>query len=513
MFFKKITKITIFLVILIFMLLLSGLFVNASEANELIAAFTQSIQTFDVHNYRGGYDNIVQVQIYEGLVKFNKDRNIVPSLATSWEQIDNKTWEFKLRQGVKFHDGTPFNAEAVKFSIERSAQGTGKGYIGIVNEVEIVDDFTVLLHLKNEYGPILQNLASVAVLMMNPKFVEEAGESIVERACGTGPFMLQEYKRDLKVVLIKNENYWGETAKIDKLEIRTIPEEGSRVMALRSGEVDLIENPSPNDLPSIEGEKNLYVYLSPKNRTLYLGFNLKDENIGKEINKPIREAIAYAVDKQAIVDYVLDGLAIAANTGLIPQSMSKGFHDPNLVRDFDIEKAKAILKDAGIEEGREIEFSFPRGRYLRDVETAEVIQDMVSKIGIKLNMKVMEMAAYGGYRSKFQHQMYLLAWGWPGASPQILFRSIFFPGGPFDNVAIYEKAEEFIDLMDEAAKTNDFEESMALYNQAYKIIFDQVAVIPLLHYQNVWAANNKVKNLYVDEDEKIYFEEAYLELQ
>lgn len=367
--------------------------------------------------------------------------------------------------------------------------------------------------MKKEYGygPIFASLSADAVVMMNPKFVEEKGEHIVEEANGTGPFMLKEFTPGIRTVLIKNKDYWGEPAKLDKIEIRSIPEEGTRVMALRSGEVDLIEGPPPNDIPSLRSDKNLYVYQSPKARTLFIGFNLKDENVGTAKNLAIREAIAYAIDKKSIVDYVLEGLGTQSDTGLIPQIIHKGLHDPNLVREFNIEKAKAILKDAGIEEGREIIFSVTRGNYFKDTAVAQVFQDQIGKIGLKVEIQVMETAAFFSYLSKFQEELFLMAWVWPGQEPQILMRSLFFHDGAFNRIGLYYKVEEYEALIEKAATARDFKESMKFYNQAYEIVFDQVGVIPLLNYQNIFAANKKVKGLYVDIGNIPYFEEMYIE--
>jgi len=506
MFFKKKFRM-IALFVLIFMLF--SLFGNASEVKELKVAFGQEIVTFDMHNYRGTQDEIAGYLVYQTLVTFDKNQNIAPELAISWKQIDSFTWEFKLRKGVKFHDGTPFNAEAVKCSIERCTAGGGEAFTGFIKEVEIIDDYTVIFHLKNEYGPILESLTVVVAAMMNPKFVEEKGENIGQYANGTGPFILKEFSPGIRTVFIKNEAYWGEPAKLEEIEFRAIPEEGTRVMALRSGEVDLIENPSPNDIPSLKRDKNLYVYVSPKGRTLFVGFNLKDENVGTEKNKALREAIAYAIDKKNIVDFVLEGLGVQADTGFIPQSISKGFHDPNLVREMNIEKAKAILKDAGIEEGREIEFTVTRGRYLKDTAIAEVIQAQISKIGLKAKIEVMEFGPFTSYLSKFQGEMFQLAWGWGNGEPQVAMHALFHSEGARNRNAFYSK--EFDVLLDKAAATVDFKERMRLYNQAYKIIFDQVAIIPLLHYQNVFAANKKVKGLYADPVEMVHFEEIYIE--
>ncbi len=357
---------------------------------ELKIAFGTDIVTFDPHNYCGTQDLIAVSPVYETLLGTDRELNIIPKLATSWKQIDPLTWEFTLRQGVKFHHEGLFTAEDVKYSIERCKTGVATSSINFVDHVEIIDDYKVRLILNQEFGEILSFLTDQSVGMMSQKFIEEKGDSIIEYASGTGPFKLIEYVPANKAVYIKNEDYWGEPVKLDRIELRNIPEEGSRVMALRSGEVDMIENPAPHELAALERDKNFYVYTSAKGRTLFLSFMFPSENVGGVENKPLREAIAYAINKQEIVDYVLEGLADPALTGWIPDLISKGIYDPTLIRKYDPDKAKKILAEAGIKPGRKIEFLVTSGRYLLDKATGEVIQDQLSKIGLDVKVMTME---------------------------------------------------------------------------------------------------------------------------
>jgi len=509
MFIKK----RLLLVFLIVIVALSyGFSSFAAEKQELIIAFGTEIVTFDMHNYRGTMDIIAGRPVYEALVDFGKDHNIVPCLATSWNQIDTLTWDFKLREGVKFHDGTTFNADAVKINFERKKDSGSTASVSFVDEIEIIDDYTIRFHLNKEYGPILNCFALGTAIIVSPSYLENTSkEEIGNHAVGTGPFILQEFSPGIRTVYVKNQDYWGEPAKLDRIEIRAIPEDGTRVMALRSGEVDVIENPSPNDIPSIERDKNLYVYQSPKDRTLFIGFNLTDEIVGgdEEKSKAIREAIAFAINKKEIVDYVLEGLGYVADTGFIPQTMSQGFHDPDLERDFDVEKAKAILKEAGIEEGTGIEFTVTRARYLKDTAIAEVIQQQVGNIGLKLKINVMDYGPFVNYVQGLESQMFQQGYGWPAGEPHEVLFDLFHSEGARNRLAFYN--EEFDNLIDTAVETVDLKERMGLYNQAYKILFDKVGVIPLLHYQNIFAANNKVKDFYAAPGEQIYFEGIYIE--
>ena len=505
---KRFIRIVLFFTLIFVIVFSSGVFAEDTK-QELVIAFEQDTVSFDLHNYRSGQDMITGSLVYETLVFFDKDGNIVPKLATSWEQIDPLTWKFYLRKGVKFHDGAPFTAEAVKFSIKRCTEGNGAGFTGFIDEVEVVDDYTVLLHLKNEFGPILNNLTDVVAAMMNPKFVEEQGESISQYASGTGKFKLIEYNRGSGAVFVKNEDYWGEPAKLDRIEFRTIPEDSTRMMALKTGEVDIIIEPSPHEVPSIERDENLSMYVSPKYRTLFISFNMLDENVGGEENKALREAIAYAINPQEIVDYVLEGLALPLDKGFIPEAIIKGKQDPSLIRKPDLEKAKKILKEAGIKPGRTVEFWTTRGRYLRDTETAEVIQSQLAKAGINAKVVVMEMGPYTSAASKHEQEMFQIAWGWTTADPYRTFYEIYFSGSGWNWAGFYN--EEMDKLIEEGGVTVDWDKRMEIFNKAYKILYDNVVLVPILQYNNLYAMNKKVKGFFASPVEIVYFDEVYIE--
>jgi len=505
----KKTIVGILAIILMFGMSNWGLAQSKQPKQEIVVAFGTDVQTFDLHNYRGTQDTISGALIYETLVAYDRDQKIVPKLATSFKQENLKTWIFNLRKNVKFHDGSLFNAKAAKFSLERAATaGPAAGWAGFIERVDVVDEYTIRVHLKYEYAPVLNNLSCVVIAMMNPNFVQKHEKEITQVACGTGPFKLMSYVPRTKSVYVKNGDYWGTLAKLDKIEFRTIPETGTRVAALKSGEVDLIENPAPHEIPEIKKSKDLYLYTSPKGRTLFVGFNLKSSNVGGKGNKPLREAIAYALNKEELVDGVLEGLGTAANTGFVPQSITGNLYDRELERPFNIEKAKKMLKEAGIQPGREVGFWVPRGRYLLDTETAEVIQGQLEKIGLKVNITVMEYAPMIGALAGLKHDMFLLAWGWMSGEPSQALRQVL--GGESTwNFEGYND-EEFNRILKKAEVMLDWKERMNLYNQAYKLAFNEVVIIPILHYRNIYAANKKVKDIYASPREILELNTAYV---
>ena len=504
---KKSICIFIFTVILIFCLIISG---TAQTKKELKIGFGQNVASLDPHYNTSIQDILASTLIYESLATYDRDRNIVPVLATSWKQIDDLTWEIKLREGVTFHSGNPFNAEAVKFSIERcSKTGPGGGYVGMVDHVEIVDDYTVNLYLKYEFGPIISHLSSGVVGILDPAFVKEKGEDIGQYASGTGAYQLKEYVPGSKVVYVKNDNYWGEPAKIETVEYVIIPEASTRVMALKTGEIDLVENPPPHELPSIEKDENLYVYISPKSRTLFMGFNMNDPNVGGKENQALREAINYAIDRDAIADYVLEGLGSAAHEGIMPTAVTGGLNDPTLVRKHDLEKAKQILKDAGVPPGKTIEFLVTRSRYLLDTEIGEVIQGQISKLGINVDLRPMEYASLAAILKEDKHQMYQVAWGCMTGEPTAPYFQLM-SSTSMSNFSNWGD-EETDKILDKALATVDWKERMIIYEQLYKKIFEDVAMIPIVLYQNIYAANKQLKNLYASPEELLDVKNFYFE--
>jgi len=504
------TAFAVLLILSVFIAFPGGPAQAASNAkHEIVVAFGQDIVTFDTHNYRGTQDIIASAMVYDTLVEMDNKGEIVPALAESWEWVSPNELKFNLRKGVKFHGGEPFNSECVKFSIERNNAGSGTAYSNFVTEVRVIDDYTVIFYMENPYGPALPALSNPIVAMMSPSWVAQIGDKIVEQTNGTGPFILKEFNPGSRAVFEKNADYWGEKAALDRVEFRPIPEVGTRVMALKSKEVDVIENPSPWEVASIEADKDLYLYTSPKMRTLFWGFNLTNDNVGKKENKALREAIAYAIDTNEIAEGVLEGLAMATEGDFFPPAISGGFSDLSYVKKFDLEKAKKIVKDNNLE-GKNVTLWCTRGRYLLDTETAEVIQAQVARAGIKVNIVVMEYGPMMTAVTELKQEMFQLAWGWNSGDASTVFRQIFTSDAKFNGFGTRSAA--FDDLVKTGATYPERKDRMKYYNEALKYIIDEeVALVPIVHYMNVYAANKKVQGLYASPTELLLLKYAYMQ--
>lgn len=445
--------------------------------------------SFDPPNYKATTDLLVSWLIMDGLVAFDNDMKIVPSLATRWEQIDDLTWRFELRQGVKFSDGTDFNAEDVKASLERGAtKPRGKAFIGFVAGVNIIGDYTVDVKLTNPFGPFLSHMATpVAVITSAEHLATQDDDGLMLNPVGTGPFKLKDYVPKQKTLLVPNENYWGEAPYLDEVAFHLITDEATRFAALRSGQLDVIESPPPHESAAIEQDPNLVLLKTPATRDLRLGFQVQD----KVLKDPkVREAIARAIDSKSIVEFVVEGLARHADSGWLPPEVMPT--DPPLAIEYDPEKSKQLLADAGYANGLTLELVTPVGRYLRDKEIAEAVQQQLSEVGITVKIKVLEWAQFLDTLSRHESQLFILGWGMSTGDPAVAARQNWHSGDAF-NWANLQDAE--IDrLITEAEQTSDQAKRQQLYWDMQKRLLDNYALKPIYWKYNLFAAQSKVKN-------------------
>ncbi len=422
--------------------------------------------------------------IFDRLVKLSPDGEIQPGLATSWEQVDDVTWTFTLREGVTFHDGTEFNAEAAKAVLERSqTQDQGEAFLGVIDTIEAPDATTLTLKLSRPYASILNNLAVPVAAMYSPASIEKYGDTVGQNPVGTGPFKFVEWQMNAKLVLEANDDYWGDAPTVDRVELIPIPETSTRLSALRSGEVDVIENPNPDEVDSLEAE-GITAVIEPKARPIFLGINTK------VVTDPqVRKAIAMAIDKEAIVEAVLEGLGTPATDSLVTPAF-RGDLDPVGI-DHDVAGAKALL--AG-KSPADLTFRVvvPTERYLRDTAAVEVIQSQLAEVGITLNMDIRDSGAWYQALLDRDTELYWLGWGLNSYDPGDLFTRLF-KSGAVNNMSQLESptVDGLIAQLEGAPIGSD--QRFDLYGQLETaIVEDEVAVVPIYHSVNLFAARKGV---------------------
>ena len=273
-------------------------------------------QATDGESIKGG------IQVLENLVIFKRDSmDVEPQLATSWEvSKDGLVWTFKLRKGVKFHDGTPFNANAVKVSFDRVIDKNHPFYkygtwrypalgLGPVKEVKVIDDYTVALRTEKPYAPLVANLALWLCPILSPAAIEKYKEDIGRNPVGTGPFKFVRWIKDDQIILERNDQYWGQKPYVDRIILKSIPEVSARFMALQSGAVDLVDDLDPDSIQMAKANPNFKMIDRPSINVGYLAINTKKPILS---NKLVRQAISHAIDKQTIIKTIFRGLAIPA---------------------------------------------------------------------------------------------------------------------------------------------------------------------------------------------------------
>ncbi len=473
------------------LLICSGFLVGEASAKENVLRLGVGVDatTLDPHNYKGGVDLLVDFLIYDTLVAFDVNLKLIPGLATSWENLDDTTWRFKLRQGVKFQDGTPFNAQAAKINLDRMRQAPrGKPYYGMIDAVTIEDDYTIIVKTKTASAPFLTNLCEAVGGMVSPKAIEQYGENLGTHPVGTGRFELESWRPKEKLVLKRNENYWGEKAKLDRFVLRPIPEEGTRDMAFASGEIDVISDPLPHRIARYKADKNVKVLTAPSTRTVWIGFNASDKVLK---NVKLRQAIGYAINRDEIVEYIVENLALNAQA-IIPPIIMKPKTPHNFP--FDPAKAKKLLAEAGYPDGLTLNLWTCEGRYLKDRQIAEAVQAQLAKVGIKTKLQVMEWGAYLDALFRHEQQLYVIGWGFNAGNPDSALRSCFHSGSKF-NFSAYEDPQ-INALLDKAVATLDAGKRYELYETIQEKLIDDAALVPIYHKLEFYAASAKVKDFY-----------------
>lgn len=347
----------------------------------------------------------VYSQIIETLVTLNPQMEIEPRLAENWEVVEPTRVRFYLRQDVDFHDGTHFDAHAVKYVWDRGTLGDPPArwiaFTGLINGVEVVDDYTIDITTSEPDGSLLFTLTPPYMGIPSPASIESLGADFGRNPVGTGPFEFSEWRSNERIVLTANEDYWRGRPALDEIVFRTVPEESSRMLALRAGETDMVILPNPSELESLAQTPNFWVEGAPGVGVFTMNFNL---NMPFVNDARVRYAIAHAIDRELLVEAVLEGGGVSAPS-VIGEAIF-GFTDMELDTRYayDPERAVALLEEAGFtrgadgwmydEDGQQLSLNFlaSNGRALKDREIAEVLQGFLGDVGIEVQIDLFEWA-------------------------------------------------------------------------------------------------------------------------
>jgi peptide/nickel transport system substrate-binding protein len=484
------------------LLVVPGLAWAAPEGRVVIAQGVDPT-TLDMTNQQEQPAGNVGAQMFECLLERDQSLKLAPALAAEMPKlVAPTTWEFKLRRGVKFHNGEPFNADSVKFSIERLINPAnklrGSSSFAPIDRVEIVDPYTVRIHTKKPWPVFLSHIAQRQSSMYPPK--EYAGKdpaAISRNPIGTGPYKFVRWSKDEEIVMEAFPGYWGGAAKIKTVVFKPIPDDAVRVAALQNGEIDVAVNIPPHLAGIIDKHPKLFLSTAPSIRTIQLMIYTHQMDgshkptgpyAGPTADKRVRQALAYAIDADEIIKGVMDGKAVRVAT-MLP-SLHFGF-DPSLKPiKQDLAKSKKLLADAGFPNGLEIVLNGPQGRYVRDKEVAEAVAGQLTKAGIKTTLRTHEFVSYLN-NMVYVHKagpVWLIGWGHPTMDAEAIYVPLF----KSPNIFVNWHNEDFNGMVDEAQSQMDEKKRLAQYHRINKLWIEEVPAIPLYQQIDLYGANKRL---------------------
>jgi peptide/nickel transport system substrate-binding protein len=389
-------------------------------------------QTMDPHSQNESMTNMMNGQVYERLIRRDQNLNIVPGLATEWAQTGPLTWRFKLRQGVKFHDGTPLTADDVVFSIKRGQEPTSQinNYATAVGEPVKVDESTVEFRLKTVNPVFLQHLDALWIMSkswsekhkvtkpLDYKNKEETYASM--NMNGTGPYILASRAPGIKTTYKRNPNWWGKNeGNVQEIVYTPIANDATRLAALVSGEIDFVLDPAPRDIPRLRNTPGVKVIDGPENRVVFIGMDqgrdellyssVKGKNPFKDVR--VRKALYHAIDIEAMKTKLMNGQSVPTG-GLTPSPLGS-YNDPEIEKrlPYDLALAKKLMAEAGYADGFEVTLDCPNNRYINDEEICIALASMWAQLKIKVKVNAMPRATYFPKLEKLDTSMYMLGWG------------------------------------------------------------------------------------------------------
>ena len=466
----------------------------AQPRGQLVAALDSDRETLDPHQATGTIDYMVLMHIFDHLIARNPETmKLVGGLAESWRTVDDLTWEFKLRKGVKFQNGEPVNATAVKFSIDRVLDPAQKSYLrdrfkGITS-VQVGDDLTVRLKTDKPNPVLLERLTNLAILP--PAYVKDKGDAfIAKNPVGSGPYRFVEWARGQRLVVEASPSYWGPQPAVKTLVFRPIPEVATAIAEMMAGSVDFIRLVPPDQIPAIEGSGKAYITTAPIIRVIFINFDVAGRaGAGPTQNIKVREAISHAIDVDGIITHVLGGRGLKLGTVVNPMKFG---YDPSIKPvPYDPAKSKQLLAEAGVAPGTKLEFMTYSGSIIASRQVGDAVSGYLSKVGIQTNHQHIEDIGLSSNleRTGKLKDIYLASWGsWSVFDADMILYPRFHSSEAFAYVRD-PKLDEWLDI---GRNTVNAGKRMEAYRQVQKYVADNYLVFPMYAQTSVMAVSNKL---------------------
>ena len=485
----------------------------AVQAQDFKLAMSSPPTSLDPHFYNLFPNLNVSDHMFETMVTMDPDSHVIPALAESWTLVNNLTWEFKLRKGVKFHDGSEMTAEDVAWSMERPSTIIGSPakfdvYTKAIINKKIVDPYTIRFTTKEPYPLMLADLTSIYIVSKKATTGLSSDDfSSGKGMVGTGPYKFVKFLRDDRLELERNDSYWGKKPAWSKVNMRFIPNGATRLAALLAGDVQAIENVPTPDLARVKADTSIALYSKVSHRLIYLYPDTKRDKSpfvtdkdGKPLDKNpmqdvrVRTALSMAINREAIRDRVMEGLSEPTNN-LVSKTLFG--HDATLkVVKYDPEGAKKLLAQAGYPNGFGLTLHTPNNRYVNDEKIAQTIAQMFSRIGVATKIEGLPMSVYSARGAKGEYSLGLLGWGAQTGEASSPLRALVACDNPalgFGGVNWLKYCNPKMDeLLQKALNTVDDKARLPLLKEATAIAVNDGGVIPIHQQVTTWAAKKGI---------------------
>jgi glutathione transport system substrate-binding protein len=476
----------------------------SKKGKDITIAVADNFISMDPHDTNDTLSYSAQKTMLEGLIGFDKDMKMVPVLAESYEGNKEATeFTFKLRHDVKFQDGTPFNADAVKVNIDRLADPNSTlkrhSLFSMVKETKVIDDYTVKVILSKPFGAMLNNFAHPAGMMISPKALKDYGKDVAHHPVGTGPFKFSEWNPGESLKVVKNEDYWKKGyPKVDSITFKPVTENGSRVAMLQAGEADYIYPVPTEQANQINGKNGIVVEHDPSIVVRYMSMNIMKKPFN---DVKVRQAINYAIDKEAFIKVVMNGFGSPLDSVIAPNTQ---FYSKQKSYDFNVAKAKELLKEAGYEKG--FTAKLWGGNSSSAVKAMEFLQQQLAQIGVKIEVVPMEAGTMSdkiwSVQDPKKAEMELYYGGWSPSTGEadwgirpLLGGTDAFPPKSY-NTAYYQN-DQANQLIQAALQTSDEAKRDEAYKEVQKILWDDAPWAFLSVDQTIAGKKNYLDGIYL----------------